>query len=72
MAGIAMVDAPSPVGYGWDDDGGIQWIEEMLPDDISVLFIHEDNSDDEEIDDNIEDFFGGEESEIDDDSDFED
>ena len=44
----------------------------MLPDDISVLFIHEDNSDDEEIYDNIEDFFGEEESEIDDDSDFED
>ena len=31
MAEIAMVDTPSPIGYGWDGESGIQWIEEMLP-----------------------------------------
>ena len=74
MAGIPMLNAPFPVGYGWGEDGDIQWIEQILPEDISILFIQNkdsDNDSDEESDDN-DDFFGGEEeSETEIDSDFE-
>ena len=34
LTGCSLLIPPSPVGYGWDQDGDIQWIEEMLPADL--------------------------------------
>ena len=61
----AMQNAPSPVGYGWDQDGDIQWVEEILPEDISTLFLQDGDSDSED-----DEYFGDEESDIETDSDF--
>ena len=32
LAGVLMLKPPSLIGSGWDEDGDIQWIENMLPD----------------------------------------
>ncbi len=60
-----MQNAPSPVGYGWDQDGDIQWVEEILPEDISTLFLQAGDSESED-----DKYFGDEESDIETDSDF--
>lgn len=65
-ANSSIQNAPSPAGYGWNQDGDIQWVEEILPEDISTLFLQTDASDSEE------EFFGDEEGEIETDSDFDD
>ena len=61
----AMQNTPSPAGYGWDQEGNIRWIEEILPADITNIFLQTDDSDSEE------EFFGDEEYEEEMDSDVE-
>ena len=51
--------------HGWDQEGNIRWIEEILPADITNIFLQTDDSDSEE------EFFGDEEYEEEMDSDVE-
>ena len=34
LAGVPMLNPISPIGSGWDEDGDILWIENMLPDEV--------------------------------------
>ena len=39
LAGVPMLNPPSPIGSGWDEDGDIQWIENILPDEVSSITV---------------------------------
>ena len=43
LAGVPMLTQPSPIGSGWDEDGVTQWIENMLPDEVSSIFLKTDD-----------------------------
>ena len=62
-----MVEAPHPAGRGWDLDGDIEWIAEMLPNDITDLLIPlQRNIDDDDMDgeneSSDEEYYGAEET----------
>ena len=48
LAQVPMLNPPSPIGSGWDEDGGTQLIENMLPDEVSSIFLKTDDSDSED------------------------
>ena len=67
LAGIPMLNPPSPIGSGWDEDGDIQWIENMLPDEVSSNFLKTDDSDSQEDNyDSDDEYYGKEETESED------
>ena len=70
LAGVPMLNPPSPIGSGWDEDGDIQWIENMLPDEVSSIFLKTDDSDSEEDNCDSEDEYYGEEETESEDSDY--
>ena len=70
LAGVPMVNRPSPTGSGWDEDGDIQWIENMLPDEGSSIFLKTDDSDSEEDNCDSEDEYYREEETESEDSDY--
>ena len=39
LGGVPMLNPPSPIGSGWDENGDIQWIENMLPDEVSSITV---------------------------------
>ena len=45
FAEVRMLNPPTPIGSGWDEDGDSQWIENMLPDKVSSIFLKTDDSD---------------------------
>lgn len=56
LSGVPMLnDAPSPIGYGWDQDGDVVWIDEMLPEDVKTLFVQDEDSSESENDDDTSD-----------------
>ena len=70
LAGVPMLNPPLPIGSGWDEDGDIQWIENMLPDKVSSIFLKTDDSDSEEDNCHSEDECYGEEETESEDSDY--
>ena len=67
FAGVPMLNPPSPIGSGWDEDGDIQWIENMLPDEVSSIFLKTDDSgSDEDNCDSEDEYYGEEETESED------
>ena len=48
LAEVPMLNPPTPIGSGWDEDGNNQWIENMLPDKVSSIFLKTDDSDSED------------------------
>ena len=48
LAAVLMLNPLSPIGSGWDEDEDIQWIENMLPDEVSSIFLKRDDSDSKE------------------------
>ena len=59
---MASVNLPSPLQYGWSEDGGIQWTEESFLDNARSLPVNSGENDDE-----YEDKSEVEESDTDDD-----
>ena len=70
LAGVPMLNPPSPIGSGWDKDGDIQWIENMLPDEVSSIFLKTDDSDSEEDNCHSKDEYYDEEETESEDSDY--
>ena len=73
LAGVPMLNPPSPIGSGWDKDGDIQWIENMLPDEVSSVLFKTDDSDSEKDNcDSEDEYYGKEETESEDSDYYED
>ena len=70
LAGVPMLNPISPIGSGWDEDGDILWIENMLPDEVWSIFFKTDDSDSEEDNCDSEDEYYGEEETESEDSDY--
>ena len=34
-----QIDAPSPIGRGWDGDISIEWIRKAFPDEVELLLV---------------------------------
>ena len=67
LARVPMLTQP------WDEDGDIQWIENMLPDEVSSIFLKTDDSDSEEDNcDSEDEYYGQEETESEDSDYYED
>ena len=73
LAGVPMLNPPSPIGSGWDKDEDIQWIENMLPDEVSSILLKTDDTDSEEDNcDSEDECYGKEETESEDSDYYED
>ena len=73
LAGVPMLNPPSPIGSGWDKDEDIQWIENMLPDEVSSILLKTDDTDSEEDNcDSEDEYYGKEETESEDSDYYED
>ena len=70
LARVPMLKPPSLIGSGWDEDGDIQWIENMLPDEVPSIFLKTDDSDSKEDNCDSEDEYYGEEETESEDSDY--
>ena len=70
LAKVTMLNPPSLIGSGSDEDGEIQWIEDMLPDEVSSIFLKTNDSDSEEDNCDSEDEYYGEEETESEDSDY--